>query len=76
MALFGSILTPNFKESRDVDILVKFEESHIPSLFDLVDIEAELGIILGRRVDLRTSNELSHYFRDDVLEQAQVIYEG
>ena len=39
LALFGSILTPNFKNSSDVDFLVKFESDHTPSLFDLVDME-------------------------------------
>ena len=76
LALFGSILTANFKDSSDVDFLVKFEDSHTPSLFDLVDMESELGSIVGRHVDLRTPNELSRYFRDEVLAQAEVIYEG
>jgi len=76
LALFGSILTPSFKDSSDVDFLVRFEKDHIPSLFDLVDIESELCSIVGRKVDLRTPNELSRYFRDEVLAQAEVIYEG
>ena len=68
LALFGSILTPHFKDSSDVDFLVKFEKSHIPSLFDLVDMESELCSIVGRQVDLKTPNELSCYFRDEVLD--------
>ena len=75
LALFGSILTPQFKDSSDVDFLVKFEQTHTPSLFDLVDIESELCAIVGRPVDLKTPNELSRYFRDDVLAQAKVIWE-
>lgn len=75
LALFGSVLTSNFKDSSDVDFLVKFEKSHTPSLFDLVDMESELCLIVGRQVDLKTPNELSHYFRDDVLATAEVIYE-
>ncbi len=76
LALFGSILTPNFKDVSDVDLLVKFEQGQTPSLFDLVDMETELCVIIGRKVDLRTPNELSCYFRDEVLEKARVIYEG
>ncbi|MFS8562884.1 MAG: nucleotidyltransferase domain-containing protein [Rhabdochlamydiaceae bacterium] len=75
LALFGSILTPNFTDSSDVDFLVKFEKTHTPSLFDLVDMESELCSIVGRQVDLKTPNELSCYFRDEVLAQAEVIYE-
>ena len=77
LALFGSILTPEFKEISDVDLLVKFEQDYeTPSLFDLVDMEEELCLIIGRKVDLRTPGELSCYFRDEVLEKARVIYEG
>ena len=75
LALFGSILTADFKESSDNDFLVKFEKNHSPSLFDLVDMESELCLIVGRQVDLRTPNELSRYFRDEVLAQAEVVYE-
>ena len=75
LALFGSILTPHFKESSDVDFLVKFKKNHNYTLFDLVDMEAELCVIVSRKVDLRTPEELSRYFRDDVLAHAEVIYE-
>lgn len=30
--------------------------------------------MLGRRVDLRTPNELSKYFRDEVLAEAEELY--
>ncbi len=76
LALFGSILTSDFNDVSDVDFLVKFEQDQIPTLFDLVDMETELCLIIGRKADLRTPNELSSYFRDKVLEKAQVIYEG
>lgn len=74
LALFGSILTSHFKPSSDVDILVKFEEDRGPTLFDLVDIEAELTAIVGRQVDLKTPNDLSPYFRNEVLANAETIY--
>jgi len=37
-------------------------------------MELELGEILGRRVDMRTAQDLSRYFRDEVLSSAQVQY--
>ncbi|MFI5334822.1 MAG: nucleotidyltransferase family protein [Chlamydiales bacterium] len=74
LALFGSILTPRFSHTSDVDVLVKFEKKHTPTLFDLVDIESELSAIVGRNVDLKTPNDLSPYFREDVLSHAKVIY--
>lgn len=74
LALFGSILTASFTSSSDVDFLVQFEQQHIPTLFDLVDMESELATIIGHKVDLKTPNDLSPYFRDTVLAQAKVIY--
>ena len=74
LALFGSILTPHFSRSSDVDVLVKFEKRHIPSLFSIVDIESELSSVIGRNVDLRTPNDLSPLFRDDVLSKAKILY--
>ncbi len=74
LALFGSILTSQFNPSSDVDILVKFEVEHIPSLFDIVDMESELSTIVGRPVDLKTAKDLSPYFRNDVLKKAKFIY--
>lgn len=74
LALFGSILTPHFSPKSDVDILVKFERKHIPSLFDMVDMEEELSAIVGRRVDLKTAEDLSRYFRDEVVAQAKILY--
>ncbi len=74
LALFGSILTSNFTEKSDVDVLVKFEKKHIPHLFGLINMESELSDIIGYPVDLKTPNDLSRYFRDDVLEKARMIY--
>jgi hypothetical protein len=40
----------------------------------LAGMEMELSNILGRKVDLRTPAELSRYFRQDVLNTAEVQY--
>lgn len=74
LALFGSILSTSFNPSSDVDVLVQFEKAHIPTLFDVVDIEDELSSIIGHKVDLKTPNDLSPYFRDQVMATAQKIY--
>ena len=74
LALFGSILTSHFSTASDVDILVKFEKDNFPNLFDLVDMESELSSIVGRQVDLKTPNDLSPYFREEVLSSAKIIY--
>lgn len=75
LALFGSILTSHFSPASDVDVLVSFDVERIPNLFDLVDMESELSAIVGRNVDLKTPNDLSPYFRNEVLSRAKTIYE-
>lgn len=74
LSLFGSVLRPDFRPDSDVDVLVEFAPGHVPGFFGLVDMQEELSVILGRRVDLRTPQDLSRYFRDEVLAGAEVQY--
>ncbi len=75
ISLFGSALRSDFTPDSDIDILVRFEGSHTPGYFDLIRMEEELSSILGQReVDLRTPEDLSRYFRDSVVNAAEVIY--
>lgn len=75
LALFGSVLKGTAGPDSDIDLLVEFEPEARPTLFDLAAMEQELSRRLGgRRVDLRTAAELSRYFRDDVLRDAEVQY--
>ena len=74
LSLFGSALRDDFTPESDLDILVEFDPSHIPGLIRLAGMELELGEILGRKVDMRTAQELSRYFRKDVLSSAKVQY--
>jgi len=75
LALFGSVLGPDFGPDSDVDILVRFEPDRVPGLFNLVRMEDELTAILGRKADLRTPEDLSRYFRERVLAEAVVQYD-
>jgi predicted nucleotidyltransferase len=55
--------------------LVEFMPGARPTLFDMAEIESELsGLLGGIRVDLRTAQELSRYFRDAVVNEAEVQY--
>lgn len=74
LALFGSVLTKNFRPDSDVDVLVEIERGHPVGLIRFAAMERELSELLGRRVDLRTPAELSPYFRDDVMRTAEVQY--
>jgi uncharacterized protein len=75
LSLFGSVLNGSDGPDSDVDLLVEFGAGSAPGLLGLAAIEAELSDLLGgRRVDLRTSQELSPHFREEVMRTAQVQY--
>lgn len=74
LALFGSILRDDFGPNSDVDVLVEFHPASLPTLLDMVDMEGELSAMIGRKVDLRTPEDLSEYFRDAVTRTARVQY--
>ena len=75
LAIFGSALRDDFGPDSDVDVLVDFETGHVPGFFRLSDMEEELsGLFGGRKADLRTAEDLSRYFRDKVVAQAEVQY--
>lgn len=75
LSLFGSVPRGTARRESDVDLLVEFEPGRTPGLIGLAQIEAELSALLGgRTVDLRTPQDLSRYFRDEVLRTAEVQY--
>lgn len=74
LSLFGSVLTANFTPESDIDVLVEFKYENEPGFIGLSRMERELSSIVGRKVDLRTPDELSRYFRDEVLSEAKVQY--
>ena len=74
LSLFGSVLRDDFRSDSDVDVLVEFDPNHIPGLIRLAGMEFELSEILGRTVDIRTAQDLSRYFRQEVLHSAEVQY--
>jgi uncharacterized protein len=68
------VLRDDFKPDSDIDVLVEFEPEHIPGLIRLSGLENELSGMLKRKVDLRTPEDLSPYFREEVLNSAEVGY--
>jgi predicted nucleotidyltransferase len=74
LSLFGSVLKGTPRPDSDVDVLVQFEPEHVPGLLTLAGLEIELSRLLGRKADVRTAEDLSRYFRDEVVAQAQLLY--
>ncbi|MBI2910761.1 MAG: nucleotidyltransferase domain-containing protein [Chloroflexi bacterium] len=75
LALFGSVLRAHFSPDSDVDVLVDFEPGSVPGLLGIARMERELSPLLGgRKADVRTAEDLSRYFRQRVVEGAEVQY--
>jgi predicted nucleotidyltransferase len=74
LALFGSILRGGLGPDSDIDVLVEFDPNHIPGLAFFA-MQRELSQILGHEVDLNTPQFLSPYFRQQVQDEAAVIFD-
>jgi uncharacterized protein len=74
LSLFGSALRDHFGPDSDVDVLIEFEEGATVGFLRLSAMETKQGEILGRKADLRKANDLSRYFRDQVLRSEEVRY--
>lgn len=74
LSLFGSALSGSLQQNSDIDLLVEFEPGQTPLLFTIVTMEDELAVLLGRKADLRTAQDLSKYFRDEVVASARALY--
>ncbi|MBS1828137.1 MAG: nucleotidyltransferase domain-containing protein [Acidobacteria bacterium] len=76
LSFFGSILTSRFQPQSDVDVLVEFAPGRTPGFIRLAGMERELSAILGRKADIRTAEDLSRHFREDIVASAAVQYES
>ena len=76
LSVFGSATRGQLGSDSDIDLLVEFEEGHTPGLFSIIKMEMELAEVLGRKVDLRTPEDLSQYFRDEVMQNAKLQYQA
>lgn len=76
LAFFGSVLRDDFGPDSDIDVLVEFEPEHTPGFLRLAGMERELsGLLGGRKVDMRTPQDLSRYFREEVIATSEELYE-
>jgi len=73
LAFFGSVLRDDFTPESDVDVLVEFEQGHVPGLA-FITMQDELSQLLRQSVDLNTPACLSPYFRQEILSEAEVVY--
>jgi predicted nucleotidyltransferase len=73
--VFGSVARGEATLDSDVDLLVDFRPDAKIGFFELADMEIKLSQLIGWRVDLRTPQELSRYFRQEVLQNARLLDE-
>ena len=74
LAVFGSAARGGLRADSDIDVLVEFEPEAKVSYFDLFAMEAELGSLLGRKVEATTRRGLKPWIRPLVEADAQTIY--
>lgn len=76
LSLFGSVTRDDFTPQSDVDVLVEFEPNAGVGYFELFDMEEELSAYFeGHKVEINTPRSLSRFFRQEVLESAEVIFD-
>lgn len=74
LSAFGSVLREDFHDGSDVDLLVEYAPGSPVGYFEMMQMQIDLTDKIGRQVDLRTPEELSKYFRQRVIEEAELLY--
>jgi predicted nucleotidyltransferase len=72
LSLFGSYSRDEATSSSDIDLLVEFNAPK--TLVSLITLQNLLSEELDLEVDLLTSDSLSPYLRDQILDEAEPIY--
>lgn len=75
ISLFGSRLDGKPRKDSDVDLLIEFKPKANIGFFRLIEIQQQFERALRKKVDLVTPEQLSKYFRKEVLQKAEKIYE-
>ncbi|MCE4217414.1 nucleotidyltransferase [Pseudarcicella sp. GAP-15] len=72
MGIFGSFIKETQTESSDVDLLVDFEPSK-KSFDNFMDLSFFLEELLGRNVELVTTQSLSKFIGPHILKEVQDV---
>ena len=72
--LFGSIVRNESDTNSDIDILVELDYSR-PIGLGFVKMHLELEELLGKKVDLLTSNSISMYIMPFIEKEKVLVYE-
>ncbi len=72
IGLFGSVLRGDIRPDSDVDVLVEFDPAR-KSFDALVELASYLETLLGREVELVTTEGLSPYIGPKILEETELV---
>lgn len=75
--LFGSILTEDFLDSSDIDVLVEFSEIELEKYFDnYMNFKEQLELLFERDIDLVENQAIRNpIFRRVVDREKKLVYE-
>lgn len=75
--LFGSILTDNFNDSSDIDMLIQFNQIELLKYFDnYMDLKEKLEKIINRPIDLVENQAIKNpIFRKVIDRDKRLFYE-
>jgi len=68
LSIFGSVARDEARSDSDVDMLVEFVE--VPGLFEFIELQQTLELLLGCKVDLGTPRSLKPNIKPAALKEA------
>ena len=68
--VFGSAIHGDARSDSDLDLLVELKPGSKIGLIGFAGLENKISDLLGVKVDLRTAQDLSQYFRKEVMAEA------
>jgi uncharacterized protein len=74
LSLFGSMARGDNRPDSDIDILVEFQPNSGIGLIAYAGLMRELSDLMGRKVDLVSKKGLKALIRDEVLQEARLLY--
>ena len=74
LADFGAAWRGELRPDTEVGLLVEYLPESGISYLDMAQQELDLGEIIGKPVDLRTKEEVSRYYRKQLVANAPLIY--
>lgn len=75
VSIFGSYAYGRPSKRSDVDVLIEFTPRATIGYFELFDIQENMRKHLKKKVDLVTRGALDKYIKNEVLANAQTVYQ-